>query len=364
MADPTLDVLQQQLDALQGQYALRFANQPRITRDLPTIDSIIEGIKRVISAAQEINDATAREIANTAKERLDLYTAERNEIARAQQDGPDARRASELGSLANIVFGRYRRHFAGKDRRTRDLGLLGEMITDLTAIQNEMRALQAKVPGAVNENLDIVSSNLEMYTAERGEIVSSINSAATLSANEVTDLLGTRANLQFDIYRVLFANRSRTTRRPESLQRIIDNLEQTLDRMKGQSYISDVARSNIKIVSDRVALYREELAKIKTTQKLASLDDLVDSLRFEVDAVMNEYRSNFAGQDRATRNLDLLSGLVDRLIDVEKLMRKLAQTYTTHERNNVNLAITRDTLAMFDREYRLIEEAKQGGNRT
>lgn len=354
MSDAVIQVLNQQLDNLQGQYTLRFANQPRITRDLGALDAIIDGAEKILHEAQAAKGTGAVDTLALARERLQFYREVRDNVAEAKKAGEDAHRASELGTLANFVFGKYRRHFASRSRQDRDLGLLGEMVEDLKAIKADMEPLAKRVPDYARENLEIVSRNLEMYVTERGEIV---ESRGGLNNSDLANLLGGLANAQFEVYSVHFANRARTTRRPELLERIIANLENIVDQMKGMSYINDTTRRNIGIVNDRLALYRDELQKVRTSQRVSNLDELVDSLRYEGNRIIDEYAAHFGGQDRATRDLQLLSNLCDRLGEVEKLMRKLARIYD-HDRNNANMWLMRDALSMFEREYRAIEEAK------
>jgi len=354
MADPVIQVLNQQLDNLQGQYSLRFANQPRITRDLAVLDAIIDGTEKILHEAQAAKGSAATETVAVARERLQFYREVRDNVAEAKKAGEDAHKASELGTLANFVFGKYRRHFASKDRQTRDLGLLGEMVEDLKAIKADMEPLVKRVPEHARENFDIVTRNLEMYITERGEVV---ESRGGLNNSDLSNLLGGLANDQFAVYGVHFANRARTTRRPELLERIIANLENILDQMKSMSYINETTKRNIGIVNDRLVLYRDELQKIRTSQRVSNLDELVDSLRYEGNRIIDEYGAQFAGQDRATRDLSALSDLCERLGEVEKLMRKLARIYD-HERNNANMWLMRDALGMFEREYRAIEDAR------
>src|SRR5581483_6839205 len=113
----------------------------------------------------------------------------------------------------------------------RDLGLLAEMIDDLGRIREAMATLAESLPAAANPraDMDIVAQNIKMYVSERGEIV---EARGTGSLDDQASVLGEVANGQFKVYELHFAGRSRVTRRPGLLQRVIDNLAQVRDRMQ------------------------------------------------------------------------------------------------------------------------------------
>ena len=82
--------------------------------------------------------AAAAVLLQEAAQNIGLYTQERTAIVRAQDVGPSFEGFSMEATSANLVFARYARHFAGKDRSTRDLALLGENTID------DARALRAE----------------------------------------------------------------------------------------------------------------------------------------------------------------------------------------------------------------------------
>src|SRR6185437_11588123 len=91
----------------------------------------------------------------------------------ATRVGPVYERFATLATSANFAFSRYRRHFAGKSRVTRDLGLIDELIEDLESIEEGMAdaiAEAKKSPGALGNDLTLVRSTLETYRKEREAI--------------------------------------------------------------------------------------------------------------------------------------------------------------------------------------------------
>ena len=65
----------------------------------------------------------------------------------------------------------------------------------------------------------------------------------------------------------------------------------------------------------------------------------------------------FAGQNRTTRDVELLSALCDRLSEIERQMDKIAtvQPLTANERN---LEMARDALGMLEDEWAEVSKAQ------
>jgi hypothetical protein len=366
MASPQLEALRQKIDDLSSVYSARFAGQSRVTRDLQEIDELVDKSREVVSSLESLPaDARGEDYASLldqAKQSLALYEGERVAIAQAKatQD-PDLELFARLGTQANFVFARYRRHFAGKARPTRDLGLLAEMIDDLTKIQQQMTPIVAKKKGVsgLAQDLELVTSNLKLYLAERGEIADARGSG---TPEEQADILAEVANGQFRVYRDHFANKSRVSRRPQLLQRVISNLETVKDRMTGLQKAglrSDQNAKNIDVVDGNLKLYRTELAEIKKARASVKLADLMGSLGGAANDVMQEYDQEFAGKARKGRDLELLSSLCDRLGELARQMNDLGRA-EVQEFNLRNLQITTDNLVMLEAEYDEVLKANQG----
>lgn len=369
MATPTLASVRNLVDAIASEYEAHFAGQSRATRDLSIMDNLISRMRaaggQVESIPRTAPQKDVQDLRTSVRDSIQLYTNERQLIVQAKSQGPEFNEFGELGGAANQVFAVYQRHFAGKGRNTRDLGLLAEMIDDLTGIEEQMVELLPKFkPGSsAHQDLQIVRENLKMYLAERGEIVDARN-AGTLA--EQASTLAEVANGQFKVYEDHFAGKNRVTRRPALLQRMIDNLAQVLDRMnllKRQGLNEGNNDRNIGIVEGAVKQYESELTEIRKAREATPLVDIMGNLGTAANDVMDEYGRHFEGQDRRTRapELDRLSRMCDQLGELARQMADL-DVVEANTMNRQNLNIVVNNRAMLEREWTLIREATSGAN--
>ncbi len=360
MATLTLAQIRVQLDQIVGEYDARFAGQSRVTRDINDLDALVrraEQLQRALGELPRSKDRTDTE--QTLRDLVTLYGNERVEIKKAQNLGPEFEEFSSLRGDANFVFSQYHRHFAGKNRATRDLGLLTEMIADLERVHDAMTELAAAVAGqpGVQDDLKLVADNLVMYRGERGEI---IEARGIGSLDDQAGALAEVANAQFRIYADHFAGKSRTTRRPELLQRMIDTLEQVRERMvavRAQGLRVDYNEQNITIVEQSLGTYRTELVEIRNARQITRITDLQGQLGGAANDIFEAYRKEFAGHDRRTRDLEKLSSICDQLGEVGRQMASLGAFEPT-DQNSRNLRIVTDQRVLFEREYTMIEDAK------
>ncbi len=367
MSRQKVEELQQKVNALSQRYDARFANKPRATRNLEELDELIEGMEDAIKEGQRLlngDNSLLREVLDTAKQNLERYTEERAAIARVKQEGPEVAMAANLAMWANFVFDEYHRHYAGKNRATRDIGRLEEMLAELESIQEDMLALLAKKPDLkqTKDDLAVVESNIEMYDSELENILSARTQG---SRDEQASALANAANEQFTVYNTLFAGKGRTTRRPGLLERVIKNLKGILNMMRdlnSKGYRSESNTKNISIVQQNLKTYHTELAAIQEAREDASLEDLAGMLGGAANDVMEEYRQNFAGLSRATRDLDLLTALCDEMYEIALQMRQIQDAEPGLKINTGNLSIVADNLVTYHSEYRRIEEAKGQGS--
>ncbi|MGZ3421686.1 MAG: hypothetical protein ACXVEF_38085 [Polyangiales bacterium] len=362
MASPTIEALKKEIDDISNTYGARFAGHSRVTRDPAEIDELVRRTQTALKDLEALpaaakQDPEVQALLDTARENVRLYEQEKVAITDAKREGPEIEEFSRLGTQANFVFARYRRHFAGKSRATRDLGLLAEMVDDLVKIQQRMQPLVKKLGQAgMQQDLDLVTGNIDLYKRERGEI----NDARQVGTQEEqADMLAECANGQFKVYQDHFAGKSRATRRPQLLQRMIANLETIKDRMQGLVKAGLRAESNTKniaIVEQNLAMYRTELAEIKKARASMKLSDLMGNLGGAANDTMTEYRENYAGKARKGRDLDRLSKLCDELGELIRQMADLGRA-EVHDFNVRNLAITTDNLVMLETEHEEIAKA-------
>jgi hypothetical protein len=348
------EAISKEADKLHQRYASRFANKPRITRDTDVLDTLIDEMGKLLETVASVDSVL--EVAIT--ERLSIYHKEREAISEAQSAGPLAIEATVLGQRANFVMNRYRRHFAGKARTTRDLGLLAECVNNLKAILGRMKEVeQAFTSETLTRDIEVVERNIRLYVKERGEIVAARGMGLI---DQKAELLAEIANAQFALYPVHFSGKSRLSRRPALIQRMVDNLTQYRDRMvshKEAGLRSESNDQNIRTITDHLKFYRREKFDIEQARQDSTDKDYIDSLAKAANNVMAEYGENFAGKQRASCDSALLSNLCDQLGEVESLMHDLNQEKGT-EANRRNLGIVKDMLELYEREYREVVKAK------
>ena len=247
----------------------------------------------------------------------------------------------------------------GQSRATRDLGLLAETIADLKRIQAGAESLRKQGADAELEDVaERAKRNVQLYLDERGEIVSARGAG---TPEEQADVLAAVANDQFALYARHFAGKSRLSRRPALLQRIVDNLDVVGDRMRtvrDAGLTDENLRKNIEIVESRAGFYRDELEAIRAARKGAALADLVGALGSAANEVFAEYRAHFAGKDRGTRDLARLAHLCDALEELGRQMDELDRA-RPDDTNSNNLHIVLDTLRTYIREYDAIRKLQQ-----
>ncbi|MGM0574847.1 MAG: hypothetical protein ACQEXJ_03830 [Myxococcota bacterium] len=357
MSDATLDALERRADALQGRYRFRFADKPRATRDLAEMDVLLKEVDLLLGEVSEAGEGAA-DLKQRVEEQAETYRREREAIVQAQDAGSAFVEAALLGTRANFVIARYHRNFAGQDRRTRDLGLLDELSGWMEGIQRRMARLVAQQEIAeLRRDLEVVTENLDVYRRERPNIE---NAQDVDDPAQQASLLAALANGQFQLYQVHFAGRSRMTRRPGLLERIIGELSRIRAEMEGVAaagYSDPTNHKNIGIVGERLGLYREEMDAIRTQQAQATGTSRLDALGREANEVLDEYNRDFAGQDRTTRDVDQLSLLCDRMGEVEVQVNDLVERLDL-DVNQGPAGLVRDALTMFEREYRQVREAK------
>lgn len=362
MATFDLKDFRDQTQSIYNEYAARFAGKPRATRDLGDIDGLIKRLDALVNQARQAasgsRDPALASMIEQAVENLETYDRERREIAKVQAQGESAIEGSKLATWANLQFGQYFRHFAGQGRATRDLGRLNEMISELELTEAHMKKLLAKKDMlSVREDLKTVRSNTALYRKERDHILAARRNA---TPQELSSYLATAANEQFAIYNFHFAGRPRISRRASLLHRVISTLESIgaqMQKIEDEGAGSEQNRGNIQIVESQLQTYRTEFDEVQKARRETPVGDLPGHLGAAANWAMEQYRENFAGQDRATRDLLLLSRICDEMLDMARQMREYeAEQY--HEGNHKNLNIVLDNAMLYQKEYEEIRKAQ------
>lgn len=362
MADNSFKALKSRAENVYKRYEAHFGGKPRATRDLDLLDELIDELDDIVDQAKESlnggRNPAMVSLLDMAQKNRGVYREEREAIVEAKEDGPTSRRASRLSTEANLTFGRYYRHFANEDRRTRDTGLLTELIVEIERIRGEMQELADQGEPGLESNLEVVEENLEMYRDEYRAIEEAQQQG---TAQEQADVLAALANAQFAIYRAHFAGKPRPTRRPGLLERVVSQLKRIHKRMfelKQGGLGSESNERNMEIVSKNLDVYQSELDQIREARDAVTTEQLVGSLGGEANEVMEEYRRDFAGENRRTRDLEQLSLICDRMCEIAYQMRAI-QRDEPSDINAKNFSIVLDSWTMYEEEYRKVEKAQQ-----
>ena len=245
---------------------------------------------------------------------------------------------------ARILSGRYHRHFGGRDRATRDLLQLDEIVQALEPVAARLKG----------NDRDAALRQIEMLRAERPKIVEAQSRG---SNEERVSRLATRANDQFAIYRQVFAGQERASREPQLLRRMTTALQRIAGEMEGLKSAgvkSEQNDKNIAIVTDRIESWGAEITAIESAQTEIG-DKLPSYLGRAANAVFQSYRDEFQGKSRAASDPDRLHVLCELLHPIARRMARIEGDDPTNAQNIVHVV---DHLDLYEKEVALIVQAR------
>jgi hypothetical protein len=361
MANNLVENLGKELEQIDREYTTDFAGHSRLTRDIEQMErmmkrvaAIVSQVDKIPSAAQGPDLARVREAATAS---LTLYTSEREAIAKAQEVGPAFEAFSMEATSANFVFARYMRHFAGKDRATRDSALLGELVEDLRQIDKRMTGLlEAKKNPEFEKDRTVVRENLAQYQKEI-ELIEGAYTTGT--SDEQASVLATLANNQFAVYQAHFAGEPRISRRPALLMRVVATLKKIRERMIAlrDSVSEEFNAKNIAIVEDRLGVYETELTEVRKLRQATPMTDIMGELGTAANKLFDEYRANFADKARTQADATRLANICDKLGEIRRQMVDMSFAEES-DMNQKNLDIVTEQLGMFEGEYEAVVRAQ------
>jgi hypothetical protein len=358
MSADRLAALTARAEQVHARYRHEFAGRSRIGRDAGALDAMVADLQQVKVEADALEGAS--QLLAALDERISLYRTERQAITEAAAGGPDLARAFRLHDWSWLDSRRYSRHFAGKPRPTRDLGLLEEMIAAERLRKDELERIAARhEAGWRADSIEAMQKGIDLYTSERAAV---LDARKQLSIAERAQVLATCANNQFSLYRAHFEGQARRTRRAALLERLLVQLEDIAAGMEAAQrggLVSDANQGNVQKVRDRIAHHRAELGKVKQARATTRPGELSGALGDEANNLFKEYRAGFAGKSRAQVDPDALSDICDKLYMVARNMEGLAAE-TGIDLAEKNLAITIDNLKAYEREWSRIQAARQG----
>ena len=366
MATPFLERIQSELADLDATYERDFAGQPRPTRDLAALEQMVRRVDDIIARVDQIPAvARGRDLAEgraSAEAMRKMFSEEVTQVQRARLASPAQEAFGILAAKANFVFARYSRHFANLGRDTRDISFLAEMVTDLESIESKMLVIRKRERDPVfDKDLEVVRQNLNMYSAERGE-VEKAQSGGTLE--QQAGRLSGLANGQFAVYTEQFANKSRASRRPALLARVVanlDSIERKMRHISAQGFFVDWHAKNIEVVEERRKAYDVELVAIRELRKTTPLGDIMGALGEAANQLFAEYAKHFAGKARTEVDETILSSLCDGLGDISQQMEELARL-EENATNLQNLDVVRTNHAAYEQEWAMIKRVKGSPN--
>jgi hypothetical protein len=356
------DTLGQELESLDREYSKDFAGQSRLTRDLDQLDKVLKRLESVIERIDQIPSAAQGpelgRIRQAAAQNLELYRTERKAIERAQSVGPVFEHFAQEATSANMVFARYMRHFAGKDRSTRDVALLGELVDELKQIDKRMTGLVEQNPSAdFSRDREVVRNNLAQYQKE----IDAVQSAQTAGTPEqIASILATLANEQFAVYQAHFAGEPRVSRRPALLMRVIAALKKVRDRMKVLAeggLTAEFNGKNLGIVEDRLGVYESELVEVRKVRQATPMPDIMAELGGAANKLFDEYRAGFSDKPRTQADVAKLGRICDKLGEIRRQMVEMSWA-EDNDMNVRNLDIVTEQLVMFEGEFEAVVRAQ------
>ncbi len=155
-------------------YMVHYAAKARVSRRAEVLSLTVAGLEWVSErlgglAARGHDSETLGANRETVEARLEAYRSELGATHEAIAAVKPRNRVGALGADANDVMAMYAEHFAGQDRRTRDLSLLRELADRLYFTGLEMADLGDQLAGSQSgniTNLGIVRKTLKMYHEE------------------------------------------------------------------------------------------------------------------------------------------------------------------------------------------------------
>ncbi len=153
-------------------YQDQFANQGRNTRRPGLLMRMIAELEAIQDEMRALKDAGLTGGSNTGnidivENQLGMFNKELVEIRKARQSTKLADLMGMLGGDANAAMAKYQEGYAGKDRKSRELGALSVICDQLGEIRRQMDELgRAEANTSNDANLEIVTNQLVLFERE------------------------------------------------------------------------------------------------------------------------------------------------------------------------------------------------------
>lgn len=352
---PTSEQMRATLAKARSTYGGVFAGQPRATRQPDRLQALIDQAALLARDAAGVDPELSRE----AEAQAESWRSELAAIREVQAQGSDGLAASALTQWGRDGLERYQRNFAGQSRGTRDLGILMEIVEDMEGRVAQMATLLQRIDDQdLQTSRDALLRNLATY---RNELTGIRAARRNGTLEQRAGRLANLANDQFKRYRLHFAGKPRVSRRRQVLDTIIKVLQEIRAEMievrdAGVTFAQQ--QDNIDIVDRHLKTYHRERDAIRSSRNGATRGERVSALAEAANEAFSAYRAEFPGHARHTRDASKLNDIWERLwpvaLDMDELVREDADEPVT-----TNLQKVRDSLRLYEREWRLIVQAQK-----
>lgn len=354
MSKGTLESIRTQSDKLHNRWMREFAGKPRHSRDLVQLDKLVEKAQALARKSKQIPGEKGDALEKVVKERLQLYTTERAAIAEVKYERPEVAEVHALGLAVDRVLAAWRRHFAGRDRRTRDLGLLDALNARLARSVARLGELAPTNADLVKpENLDGVRGQLEVMKDERSEIE---KARRGLSDSDRVSVSLSDAATAMDRYRIMCAGQPRGSCSLVELDHILAVLRRVKQDVVAAGQ-AEAQAQNLTVIDQNLAAYEAERPRIAAAREETNPRERGGQLAAVANKLFEIYQKHFAGQARATRDLKLLSDICDRLADIADQMAEIDKA-ADEPLNRKNIPVVDERLKRYEAEWVEISKAK------
>ncbi|MCC6625710.1 MAG: hypothetical protein IT385_31030 [Deltaproteobacteria bacterium] len=367
MAKATLQSIRELSDKLHNRWTREFAGKPRHSRDLAALEKLVDKAATLVRKAKQIPGDKGDELEKVVRERLTLYTTERDAIAEVKYVRTEVAEVHRLGLEIDRALAVWRRHFGGRDRRSRDLALLDQLIARLQRSVARLRELAPANPDVVKvEALDGVVTQLEVMKDERSEIDKAKRS---LAAADRPGVLLAEAAQHIDRFRVHCGGQPRPTCSLAIVDAVVAGLRGIVLELRGLELSEShgqpgsagpsgsahaQALPSLEQQLNAFTLERDSIAKAIAETPVRERGG---QLALVANRLFELYQKQFAGQSRATRDLKLLSDINDRLSDVAEQMATIDREHD-EPLNRKNVPIVEERARRYEAEWLEIAKAK------
>lgn len=225
------------------------------------------------------------------------------------------------------IHDRYRSHFAGQSRATRDVNLLTQLSGELTPLRAQASALSGVLPGG-DGLVGRIDEYLALYRSE-ALAISRLQDAGP-------DALDASQMLDWDLvnhqrYARHFAGQSRLTRDHGLIVELSDESRARIGAFKAivSRQGADFMPGALDAMVARQAMYDKEREEIPHARAAQAPGELARFLATAANVQFQLYRDHFEGKSRNTRRIPLLQRMAAQLRTI------LRDMHTLRDRQNV-----------------------------